>query len=376
MHTLLKKVFFLVLPFLWKDKASRKATSYSVIIVLFNSKTLTATLWLVGYLLKHYETLSLSAVLLSSLLWILCWCTRTALDPVREIIFFQVINQAVRDIRLRVIMQLHQVPLQTWEHYGITEIISANTRVSQSIRSFMGISFVKIFPALVKISTFSIAMLHIHRSTWYFLPCVILTYGYVYVGIRSFLQSRRHLWEATDQACAAMNDSLRNTKFSRFHLEAEAARLRTFLDKVAQGWWHNNLQLHKIYLVQGVLFSIIAGSLVTHLVLLLRSGQLTVPDFVVIKGYIFSIYSQLRGITSRIRSLLSSLVDLAKVLDLLALPISTADVSFSLPRVNVDPTIPILQVRNVSFTYAQQDTAVLEGISIDIRRGDQVAIIG
>ncbi len=376
MYQLLNQTFSLVWPFLWEDNTTRRATGYSIVIILLNTLAHTASFWLFGYLLKHYQALSLTAVLLTIAVWILCWYTNTALVHVREIVFFRIINQAIRDICLRIITRLHQVPIQDWSHYGVTEIISANARVSQSIRSFMGIAFIRIFPALVKIGAFSIAMLHIHRGTWYFLPAVLLTYSAAYVGIRSFLQSRRRVWEATDRARTAMNDSLHNTKFSRFHLEAESARLRSFLDAEAQRWWYNNLQLHKIHLVQGALFTIITSGLITHLVLLLRSGQLTIPDFVVIKGYIFSIYSQIRGTTSRIRSLLSSLIDLKKALDLLSLSPRAADTSQSWPRVNIGATTPILQVRNVSFTYTQQDTAILQGISMDIQRGDQIAIVG
>lgn len=376
MYRQLKQTFSLVWPFLWKSGATRRATCYSIIIILLNTLAHTATFWLFGYLLKHYKTLRIETTIATIAVWILCWCASTALTHVREITFFRVINQAIRDIRLRVITQLHQTPLQAWAHYGVTEIIGANARVSQSIRSFMGIIFIRLLPALVKTVTFSIAMLHVNRSTWYFLPSVLLTYGYVYVGIRSFLRSRSRLWEASDKARIAMNDSLHNTKFSRFHLEEETIRLTNFLDTEAQRWWHNNLQLHKIHLVQGALFTIIAGGLLMQLVLLLRSERLIVSDFVVIKGYVFSIYSQLWGITSRIRSLLGSLVDLEKALDLLSLSHRPTNVLPVVPSVNVGATGPVLQVRNVTFTHAHQPTAALEEVSMDIQRGDQVAIVG
>ena len=376
MYRLLKQTFTLLWPFLWKDNAARKATSYSVMIIVLNTLAHTAALWLFGYLLKHFKTLSITYVLLIIAVWLFCWYTNTALKHVREIVFFRVVNQAIRDIYLRVITRLHQVPPQAWAHYGITEILSANARVSQSIRSFMGATFIKIFPALVKVGTFSMAMWHIHRSTWYFLPAILLTYSAVYIGIRNFLQSRRRVWEATDRARMAMNDSLHNTKFSRFHLETEKIRLGNFLDTEAQGWWHNNFQLNKIYLVQDALFTAIAGGLVTHLVLLLRSEQLTIPDFVVIEGYIFSIYGQLRENAARIRRVLSSVIDFKKVLDLLALPPRSADASRPGPSINVGSITPILQARNVSFTYAGQSIDILQGVSLDIQRGDQMAIVG
>lgn len=376
MCTLFRQVFLLVVPSLWQTRANRVATIATLGITIISTLAHTATPWLLGYLLKHYHDLPLATVLLTIALLVLCWCAGITLNRLRQIVFFRVINQAIRDICLRVVMQLHQVPLQAWSNYGVMEVMSANSRVSSSIRRFMDISFVSIFPALFKMGAFSWAMLQVHRSTWYFLPLVLLTYGYVYRGIRSFLQTRRHLWEVTDQVRTAMNDSLLNTKFSRFHLEAETQRLGVFFDTEAQGWLRNNTHLHKIHLVQAALFSVITGGLVVHLVLLLRAGELAVADFVVIQGYIFSSYGQMHRITIRLRSLLSSVVDLKKVLDLLALPIRSTDSSLPFPQTIHAHTLPILQVRKVSFAYEEHGPAVLQELSLDIHQGDKVAITG
>lgn len=376
MLVLSKRFFALVVPFLWRTSACRVATITTMGILLINTLAQTASPWLLGYLLKHYHALDLSVVLLTIALLVLCWCTGKTLDQLRTIVFFRVINRAIRDIRLRVVMQLHQVPLQAWEHYGITDIISADTRVSQSIRSFMRISFVHIFPAFVKIGTFSIAMLHVHHSTWYFPLLVLATYGYVYWGIQNFLSSRRYLWQTTDKVRTAMVDSLRNTKFYRFHLEEEATRLGTLFDKEAQGWWYNNLHQHKIPLVQAILFFSITGGLVIHMVLLLRAGVLPLEDFVVLQTYALSIYTQMYSITGRLRDFLSSIIDIKKVLDLLALPIRPHDGTLSLPQSTPPYTSPLLQVCNVSFTYTQQETALLQALSLNIYQGDKIAIIG
>ncbi|XWN34852.1 MAG: ABC transporter ATP-binding protein [Roseivirga sp.] len=377
MYTLLQRTFLLVVPFLWKDRASRVATAITVGIVLLNTLAYAAAPWLLGYLLKHYHDLPLNTVLLVVGLLLCAWCASIVLDRPREIIFFHIVNQAIRDIRLRVIMQLHQVPLKAWEHYGVTEIVSANTRVGMSIRHFMRITFVTILPALLKIGAFSVTMLQVHRCTWYFPPLVLLTYGYVYRALRSFLQSRRHLWEATDQVRTAMSDSLRNTKFSRFHLEEEEARLNQLFDTEAQGWLRNNAQLHTMHLVQSVLFFVIAGGLVGHLVLLLRAGQLTVPDFVVIKGYIFAIHSQMYRITDHLRGLFGSVIDLKKVLDILALPTHAApETSLSVSSARLTAQPPVLQARQVSFSYAGHDPTLLQDVSLDIHPGDKLALMG
>lgn len=376
MRKLFQQALVLVFPFLWKDKVIRLATICTLGIILFNTLAQTTAPWLFGYLLKHYLELRTLVVLLIVILLLLCWYAHDILGHLQAIIFFPVINRATRDIRMRVVMKLHQAPLQSWERYGVTEILSASTRVSQSIRGFMDISFVNILPALFKIGAFSVAMFHVHHSTWYFSPLVMLIYSYVYFGIRNFLKLRRRCWEATDQVNTAITDSLHNTKFYRFHLEEEEMRLSALFNAEEQSWLRNNLLLHKMPLIQVTWFSIIRGGLIIHLVLLLRAGELSWTDFVVIERYSSSIYKQVASTTNQLRRLLRSVIDLKKVLDLLALPTRSADASLSRSQSALAPTLPILQVCNVSFAYDQQSTAILKGCSLSIHQGDKVAITG
>lgn len=376
MLKLFKQAFLLAIPFLWNKRTSRIATTTTLGITLINAVAHTAEPWLLGYLIKQYCQLSLTALILTIGLLVSCWWARMTLGRLQEMVFFRVINQAVSDIRLRVITQLHQVPLQAWDRYNIPEIISANARVSSSIRQFMSVSFVKVLQALIKMVTFSIAMLHTHRSTWYFLLLILLTYGPTYAGIRSFLYSRRHVWESTDQVFSAMDSSLQNSKFLRFHLATEKTRLAPLFDKEAYRWWYNNFQLHRIHLVQATWFFLFAGGLMIHLLLLLRAGQLTVPDWVVIKGYVLAMYRQMSGITLHIRNLLCSLIDLKKVLELLALPTRSESEAPSLLASVSATKAPVMQVSHVSFRYTQQSPLVLQEISLTIWQGDQLAIIG
>lgn len=376
MYRLLQQAFSLVFPFLWKDRAVRLATIATLGIILLNTLAQTTTPWLFGYLLQHYLALDTMVVLLIVILLVLCWYAHDTLGHLQAIVFFPVINRAIRDIRMHVVMQLHQTPLSSWEGYGVTDILSASTRVAQSIRGFMDVSFVNILPALFKIGAFSVAMFHVHHSTWYFSPLVVLIYGYVYFGIRNLLTLRRRCWEAADQVNTAITDSLHNTKFHRFHLEEEATRLSALFEVEERGWLRNNLLLHQLPLVQITWFSIIRGGLIIHLVLLLRAGELSWTDFVVIERYSSSIYKQVANTTNQLRRLLSSVIDLQKVLDLLTLPTRSADASLSLSPAALSPTLPILQVCNVSFTYDQQRTAGLASCSLNIHHGDKVVITG
>lgn len=371
----LKKFFLLVLPFLWKDKTARVATILTVGLTGMHTLAHTIAPWLLGNLIKQYAQLDIITLLLTGTLLLCCWYAGEVLHHFRAIAFFPVINHAIRDIRMRVIMHLHQSPIQSWKSYGITEILSANTRVSQSLRNFMHISFIKVFPSLINIGAFSMAMWHVHHSTWYFTPLVLLTYSYVYLGMRDSLKLRRYGWEATDRANTAMSDSLHNTQFFRFHLQEAKKRLSTYVDAEQQGWWHHNLLLHKIPIFQITCCAIVRGGLIIHLLRLLQANMIAWADFIVIERYTALTCKQVVGITRQLQNWLSSVVDFQKVLDLLALHTDTVAPEV-LTQPTYIPTTPMLQMRHVSFAHTPHHKNILQDCSISIHKGDKIAITG
>lgn len=106
-------------------------------------------------------------ILLLIAFYVFCWFITITANSVRSILFFQSINGAIRNVRMQIMKNLHNVPLHLWRAYGITEVISATTRISTTIRNFMGTSFTKIFPAILKFGTFSVAIFHSSRHIWY-----------------------------------------------------------------------------------------------------------------------------------------------------------------------------------------------------------------
>ncbi len=371
MHTTFLKLFRLVLPFLWKDRASRRATVATLGIIVTSAVAQNTTIWVFRYLIDHALGLPPSHLLLTVALLILSWHASIVLPKLIGIVFFYVINQATRALRLRVITHLHQVPLQAWEQHSAAEIISANSRVSQGLQNFMKASFVQIFPAIVNLVALSATLLYLHSHLAYFPLLVLLTYVYVYSSLRRFLQSRRQAWETTDQVRTAMNDSLQGTKFAQYHVATETQRLGQLFDKEAARWWRNKWQQYQIPLIQDTLFFLFAGLLVIHTLLLVRAGSLSISQFVVIKSTLWRMHSQMKRITVKMRSLLTSLIDLQKVLGFLDLPQRTA--TDALTKV---PHAPVLELRNVSFSYAPQAAPVLQHVSLAIQPGEHIAILG
>ncbi|MEL6539330.1 MAG: ABC transporter ATP-binding protein [Bacteroidota bacterium] len=380
MTTLVKRTLALTLPFLWKSRGNLAASIATLVIVLIGTLVSAVTPPLLGHLLKGYREHSVSVVSGTLGLLLLCWCARFTLYSLRSIIFFRVINQAIQGIRLRVVMQLHQVPVQDWERYGVTEIISASTRVSSSIRRCMSIALITVFPGVLKFMVCSAALVYAYPHTWYFPLLATLAYVLVYVDVVRLLRLRIQFWDNTDSVNTAMDDSLHSTKSARYHLETETKRLQKLFDKEARGWLHDNFLQYRVAFLQGLFFSISISILVIQLISRMRAGQLTVTDFVVVKGYAFAIHHQIHRVSAHFRRLLNSVVDLKKILDLLALPTATETTDTTAVRRLIhqkehNPTGPVLQMRDVAFTYAGGQK-VLQGLSLDIYTGDQIAIIG
>ncbi|MEL6413256.1 MAG: hypothetical protein AAFQ08_03975, partial [Bacteroidota bacterium] len=89
MWILIRRTFMLVVPFLWKDWASRIATAATLGIILASTLAHTAAPQLLGYLLKHYHELPLGLLLLTIALLMSCWGARITLNRLRSIVFFR-----------------------------------------------------------------------------------------------------------------------------------------------------------------------------------------------------------------------------------------------------------------------------------------------
>lgn len=374
MIALIKQTSTLLLPFLWKDRKRTFSTLFTIFHIGLDAATATAIPWFFSQLVKHctdeqyYYPMALVLGLMGY------WTLQQTTKHIRSIVFFNVINEAIKDIRLKLIMKFHQTPLNEQETYQSAEIISASTRVSMSTRGFMGVSFLTIFPALLKLGVLSFAIWRLHHGFFYFPLGMFTVFIFVGIRIRSFLTSRQKSWETSDAIATLMGDSFHNTKFSRFHLPQEEKRLNQFFQKEAAYWWKNNFHQYMIYIGQAILYILFAGFLLVHIVWLVHQKQLTIPDLILLKGYIFLIYRHISKITLQSRKFFTSIIDLQKVLNILALPNEAKEQQATFEDPPLSST-PILEAREVSFAHVG-DKPLLEKLSFAIAPGEKIGIMG
>ena len=90
MYTLLKRTFFLVTPFLWKDRTSLIATIATLGLTLIDTLVTNAGPLLLSrliYYLNNYKVLPPERLWLTVILLVIIWCITIVLKRPREIIF-------------------------------------------------------------------------------------------------------------------------------------------------------------------------------------------------------------------------------------------------------------------------------------------------
>lgn len=373
--TALRRALRLSLPFLWKDRKSRRASATTLLLIAVGTLMQTAAPLLLQQLTGHTETLAqpLFGVLAVGLA--LCWA-EPAMADWQRIVFFKVSNQAIRTVRMRIVVQMHRVPVQAWARYSVAEILSANARVSFTFRRFISTAIVDIFPTLFQLISFSMALLKLCSGLWYFPTVLGLAYLHTFWNMHGTLTARRAAWAVSDQVRTAMDDSLRSTKFARFHLSAEKTQLREKFDLEADRWFNSFSTEQRLTLFPTIWLVAWAAGGVWHLMSALQAGRLHVGSAIGALSFMTLLIARWRKSVGYIRDLMISAIDLEKVLFLLDLPVPAA-LSAPQPSSPATPNgnCPIVRLKNVSFGYPALPP-LLNQLSLDVYAGDKIAIVG
>lgn len=377
---ILRQYFTLVIPFLWKDVYCFFSTLITILLTLIDAMVVPLAPWLFSELIRHYREDSLSYiwglnVWGVTVLLTICWLLSKTIKRMRGIVFFHVVNQAIRTIRLRLITHFHHIALRGGLKYNTGEIISASTRVSLSLRFCLRTAFLSFTPTIFKLITSAIAMQYAFSGSKYFLVGILSTYLYVFFAMRRFVHVHHNAWEVSDGVMVAMADSLKQRDFAKLHPKEEEERLIKFFDEESQGWWRENIANNTIHLIQNMLFFLITSVFFIYLISLLREDVLDVPQVVLLQGYIVVVHRQVFNLTEYIRGVSAYVVDMKKVLDILSLD---TDKKKGRKQENIvfQSEHPLIKLENIHFRYPDAKQEVIRAVSLDINKGHKIAITG
>lgn len=371
-----KKTFWLFLPHIFKTKGHLYRLLLALGIILLDI----AAASLVPYFSKSVVdglSFSLSQTLISGIVLLgFFWTLEKIAIHLQEIVFFPVVNLAIRDITEQVVRHIHQISMESYQKLSMPEIISAIKRISLASRSFIKIVFLMLIPTFIKLCLAVIVTFHFGYSGIYLVLGLLLSFIVLYKGTQWYAKVRFHSWNLSDRVSMRIHDSILNTKISRLYMNFEMNKLGILLNEEANLWFKTNNRLNIIHACMGL----ILGSTITFILykttVAIQAQTLTVGDFVLLKAQLIAAFLPFKNLSLEFRQLAESTIDIKKIIDILDIP-STEKNAMSLIKNNhnTDMKNNAICLSDLSFYYHSK-YPLLQNISLNIRTGEKICIVG
>ncbi|MDX8349594.1 ABC transporter ATP-binding protein/permease [Cognatiyoonia sp. IB215446] len=297
-------------------------------------------------------------------------------QQLRDVVFTRVGQRALRQLALETFTHIHRLSMR----YHITRKTGGLSRIIE--RGVKGVDFLLRFllfsmgPLVLELLMISVVLFFLF-DVWY-LAVVALTIAlYVWFTFKVTEWRVRIRKEMNDQDTDANQkaiDSLLNFETVKyFGAERwEADRYDTAMANYENAAIRTNYSLAFLNFGQSVL---ITGGLVAVMVMAamgVQRGDLTVGDFVMVNAYMIQITMPLNFLGTVYREIRQALIDMSDMFDLLGQP---AEVQDKRGAKDLQVNGGHVELRDVAFGY-DVERPILKGISIDVPRGQTVAIVG
>jgi len=310
------------------------------------------------------------AVFLLGALWIL----EKTINHIQEIIFFPIVNNAIRNLTYKVVEHIHHVSLPDYQKLSIPEVVNCIRRISMSARAFIKILFLMILPTTIKLLIALAITIRIGLFGFLLLPAVFIAILMLYKGTQWYVSTRELAWQTTDKVVMRINDSILNTKIIRPYKLFEMVHLKNLLDFEAQCWYQTNTRLHSIHIAIGLILGATITAILACAIFSIQKHHLTVGDFVLLKGQLIAAFLPFRIFSGEFRQLAESLVDIKKIIQI-----------FEISRENYTPKPQLLSDLKKSnegilctevFFCHPLKKPIFKNLSLQCYFGEKIGIIG
>ncbi len=368
---LLKKTFALLMQQAFSQRGMTVRCTIALLLIGLDVTSST----LVSYYSKQIvEVFSLpwGLILFMSIgLFGIFWILETTISHIQDIIFFPIINQTTRNLTYKTVEHIHKIPLLDYQTLSIPETINCIRRISQSARSFIKTIVLTFVPSFIKIIVAAFLLIKMGFLAFVFVPCLGCILFLLYKTTRWYTQTRARAWKKSDQVILRIHDSLLNTERCRFFQEQELNNIGTYLDIEADCWQKTNQRLHSIHIIIGLLLGLTLTGTLMGIVLPLGGPHPNVGDFVFLKSQLIAALIPLRHFSREFRLVGEALVDIEKVLKLLAIPVASSAASYNTVDLSQSDGI---HVHDLCFHY--NDTTVFKNAFLNIKPGQKIGLIG
>lgn len=384
--TTFKKTFLLFIPYVLKEPTARKSLVFAIGLILLDIAAASLvplySKQVVDNLNNPLLGLGVALVLLLGLFWTL----EKILAHVQELVFFPVINHAIRDITYDLIQHIHSLPLKDYQKLSISETLNCIKRIGFSARPFLKIVCLIIVPSFIKtiIAVLMVLSLNLKFCSALLFISMVTSLILLYKGVVWYATAREASWDFSDKVVLRINDSLLNTKVSRFSEKQEMSALKSLLHQEAILWYNTTFRLQLVHIAIGLLLGISVTVILYFTIKGIHGGTLSVGDFVLIKGQLLAAFLPFKTLSFEFRQLAEATVDIKKIINLFEtskineVHEKGIGVLQEFPHTTVScqqNPLSSLYAINLSFGY-EPNHLLFENISLTLSPGERIAIIG
>jgi ATP-binding cassette, subfamily B, heavy metal transporter len=294
----------------------------------------------------------------------------------RDGLFVRVGQRALRHLALETFQHIHALSLRfhiTRKTGGLSRIIERGVKGVDFLLRFLLFSIVPLAIELAMVGVIFFVVFDI----WY-LAVVVLTVGfYVWFTFKVSemrVKIRRRMNERDTDANQKAIDSLLNFETVKYFNaeEREARRYDASMEGYEAAAVQTGVSLSWLNFGQSLLISAGLVAVMAMAAIGVRSGTLSVGDFVMVNAYMIQITLPLNFLGTVYREIRQALVDMGAMFELLRVPAEIEDRPDAEP---LEVSGGRIEFRNVSFSY-DTERGILHGLTLTVEPGDTVAIVG
>ena len=299
-----------------------------------------------------------------------------AFGELRDAVFSKVAQRAIRTVALATFRHLHALSLRFHldrQTGGLSRAIERGTKGIDFLLSYVLFS---VLPTLLEIALVSGILWWMFD--WRFSAATLATVaGYVWFtfAITEWrLKFRRAMNESDSEASTKAIDSLLNFETVKYfgNEEHEARRFDGALRIYEKAAVKSETSLAFLNVGQTAIISVGVSLMMMMAAMGVRSGKMTVGDFVLVNSYLIQLYMPLNWLGTVYREIKQSLIDMEQMFRLLRVPQEVPDRPGARPLRTGGAEVTF---EEVGFAYDPR-RPILEGVTFSIPAGGSLAIVG
>jgi ABC-type transport system involved in Fe-S cluster assembly fused permease/ATPase subunit len=321
---------------------------------------------------KSLIVLPLGAILAYGLARILS----LAFGELRDAVFSKVAQRAIRTVALATFRHLHSLSLRFHLDRQTGGLSRAIERGTKGIDFLLSSVLFSVLPTLLEIALVSGILWWMFD--WRFSALTLATVaGYVWFtfSITEWrLKFRRVMNESDSEASTKAVDSLLNFETVKYfgNEEHEARRFDDALRVYEKAAVKSETSLATLNVGQTAIISVGVSLMMIMAASGVRSGAMTVGDFVLVNSYLIQLYMPLNWLGTVYREIKQSLIDMEQMFRLLRVPQEVADRPGAGPLRTAGAEV---RFEEVGFGYDSR-RPILDRVSFTIPAGGSLAIVG